>query len=164
MSLNCSKVQEFMRIVRIRAILKTFLLSSPFCQNWYPNVNWPMLSIDELLLHFVWPISCIVWKLFLAFINNLVVMDCSTIFSITLLTVSKFSSDEFRHLKTIRILGFLCFYVNPLSLFNRNKVPTTCWWRVFTLVSLLQRFSPTLSLPLGSAWLLWQICQYRSQF
>ena len=42
-------------------------------------------------------------------------MDCSISFSINFLTVSKYSSDEFRHLKTIRIIGFLCFNVNPLS-------------------------------------------------
>ena len=35
---------------------------------------------------------------------------------------------------------------------------------VLILVSLLQRVSPKLSFPLGSAWFLWQICQYRSQF
>ena len=35
---------------------------------------------------------------------------------------------------------------------------------VWILVSLLQRVSPKLSLPFGSAWLHWQICQYRSQF
>ena len=35
---------------------------------------------------------------------------------------------------------------------------------ILILVSLLQRVSPKLSLPLGSAWLPWQICQCRSQF
>ena len=35
---------------------------------------------------------------------------------------------------------------------------------VLILVSLLQRVSPKLPLPLGSAGLLWHICQYRSQF
>ena len=35
---------------------------------------------------------------------------------------------------------------------------------VLILVSHLQRVSPKLSLPLGSAWLLWQICQHRSLF
>ena len=28
--------------------------------------------------------------------------------------------------KSMRIFGFLFFNVNPLSLFNRSKVPTTC--------------------------------------
>ena len=31
------------------------------------------------------------------------------------------------------------------------------------LVSLMHRVSPKLSLPLGSAWFLWSICQYHSQ-
>ena len=47
---------------------------------------------------------------------------------------------------------------------RKNKTKKTCWWRFLILVSLLQRVSPKLSLPLGSAWFLWQICQYRSQF
>ena len=35
---------------------------------------------------------------------------------------------------------------------------------VSVLVLLLQQVFPKLSHPLGSAWLLWQTCQYRSQF
>ena len=35
---------------------------------------------------------------------------------------------------------------------------------VFVLVRFCSEFHPKLALPLGSAWLLWQICQYRSLF
>ena len=74
---------------RVQAILKPFLLSSTFRQHWYQVVKWPMWNIGKLLLHFIRPISCIVWLLCLAFINNLVVMDSCIFFSINLLTVSK---------------------------------------------------------------------------
>ena len=49
-------------------------------------------------------------------------MESCIFFSINFLTVSKQSSNEFWHLKTMRILGFLCFNVNPLSLLNRRRV------------------------------------------
>ena len=64
MSLDCSKIQEVMKIVRIQTILKTLLFPPPLARTGYPFFNRPMLSIDEKPLHFVWPISSIVELLF----------------------------------------------------------------------------------------------------
>ena len=88
-----------------------------------------MLRIDEVYPHLVWPIFSIVGLLFLALINNLVWMDCSIIFSMNFMTVSLLSSDEFWHMKTMRIIWFLCFNVYPLSLSNRKQNHIAYWWR-----------------------------------
>ena len=87
-----------------------------------------MLSIDELLHHAVWPINCIFWSFF-AFINNLIVMTSNIFFLTKLFTVSKQSNNEFWHSKTMRVLRFLQFNVNPLPLFQKSRVPTTRWLR-----------------------------------
>ena len=52
MSLNYFKIQEVLGRVRVQAILKPFLWSSPLCQTSYPIVNCPLRSTIKLCLEF----------------------------------------------------------------------------------------------------------------
>ena len=118
-------------------------------QNWYPFMNWPSLSIDELLPP--------------AFFNDIVVMDCSVKTSKNLCVMPWQSSDGFWHCKTLLIIRTLCVSMSShLLSWTRDRDWSQRFCGTSVLVLLKQWVSPKLILPPGSALLLCRICQHRS--
>ena len=161
MSLDCSKIQALLRIVRIQAILKPFFLSvlhllpelisiflSTNAEHWQSPPSSRLTNIQCRLIAF----CCIHQQLGRDGRLNQVLaklLDCVVMNFDTWKQVGSLDS---------------CVSMSIHCHCSIGKKSQPLVDDGFNIGLAFAAGFPKLSLPLGSAWLLWQICQYRSQF
>ena len=151
---KCWEVQEFIGRIRIQAILKPSLLSFTFCQDFYPSINCPLQSANELYLE---PL------------NQVIKSYYSIVFSKNWCMMSQQGDDEFWHCKTtLTETEWFWTYVYRNSLIDRNII-----WKTKFTTGFGRGLTIATSLPvLMSSWTLsmkflltlpWRINWYHSQ-